>query len=210
MKIKLLVVDDHEVIRTGLKNLLAGSSIEIVAEAANGKEALAQAEKYRPDVILLDVRMPDEDGLVTLERLRTQVPDSRVVMLSAFDNPTYVARAVVWGASDYLLKGSSRENLIAAIEAAAAGASPSDFGEIRRMADTLQSRRKVDEADVPLTQREIQVLRHLALGLSNKEIARSLQISIETVKEHVQNILRKIAAKDRTQAAVWAVRKGLV
>jgi len=204
------VVDDHEVIRTGLKNLLAGSSIEIVAEAANGKEALAQAEKYRPDVILLDVRMPDEDGLVTLERLRTQVPDSRVVMLSAFDNPTYVARAVVWGASDYLLKGSSRENLIAAIEAAAAGASPSDFGEIRRMADTLQSRRKVDEADVPLTQREIQVLRHLALGLSNKEIARSLQISIETVKEHVQNILRKIAAKDRTQAAVWAVRKGLV
>jgi len=154
--------------------------------------------------------MPDEDGLVTLERLRTQVPDSRVVMLSAFDNPTYVARAVVWGASDYLLKGSSRENLIAAIEAAAAGASPSDFGEIRRMADTLQSRRKVDEADVPLTQREIQVLRHLALGLSNKEIARSLQISIETVKEHVQNILRKIAAKDRTQAAVWAVRKGLV
>jgi DNA-binding NarL/FixJ family response regulator len=210
MKIKLLVVDDHEVIRTGLKNLLAGSSIEIVAEAANGKEALAQAEKYRPDVILLDVRMPDEDGLVTLERLRTQVPDSRVVMLSAFDNPTYVARAVVWGASDYLLKGSSRENLIAAIEAAAAGASPSDFGEIRRMADTLQSRRKVDEADVPITQREIQVLRHLALGLSNKEIARSLQISIETVKEHVQNILRKIAAKDRTQAAVWAVRKGLV
>ena len=109
MSIRLLVCDDHEVIRTGLISLLAGSDIEIIAEAANGKEAVEQAEIHRPDVILLDIRMPDGDGLSTLEKLRTAVPDSRVVMLSTYDNPTYIARAVALGASDYVLKGSTRE-----------------------------------------------------------------------------------------------------
>jgi DNA-binding NarL/FixJ family response regulator len=210
MTIKLLIADDHELIRTGLASLLSGTDIEIVAEAANGKEAIKQAEQYKPDVILLDIRMPDGDGLGTLEKLRAKVPDSRVVMLSTYDNPTYIARAVALGAADYVLKGSKREDLITTLEAAAAGESPSKAGELRRVAGAMKIRQVIDDDDVPLTQRETQVLRHVALGLSNKEIGRSLEISVETVKEHVQNILRKIAVSDRTQAAVWAVRKGLV
>lgn len=210
MSISLLVCDDHEVIRTGLASLLAGTEIEIIAEAVNGKDAIAQAQKVKPDVILLDIRMPDGDGLSTLEQLRAKVPDSRVVMLSTYDNPTYIARSVALGAADYVLKGSSRDALIATITAAGRGESPSRSGELRRIAGAMKVRQVIDDDDVPLTQRETQVLRHVALGLSNKEIGRSLEISVETVKEHVQNILRKIAVSDRTQAAVWAVRKGLV
>jgi DNA-binding NarL/FixJ family response regulator len=210
MTIKLLIADDHELIRTGLASLLAGSNIEIVAQAANGKETLKLAEQHKPEVILLDIRMSDGDGLGTLEKLRAKVPDSKVVMLSTYDNPTYIARAVALGACDYVLKGSKREDLITTIEAAAAGESPSKVGELRRVASAMKIRQVIDDDEVPLTQRETQVLRHVALGLSNKEIGRSLEISVETVKEHVQNILRKIAVSDRTQAAVWAVRKGLV
>jgi DNA-binding NarL/FixJ family response regulator len=131
-------------------------------------------------------------------------------MLSTFDNPTYIARSVALGACDYVLKGSTREAMVATITAAGKGESPSRSGELRRIAAAMKVRQAIDDEDVPLTQRETQVLRHVALGLSNKEIGRSLEISVETVKEHVQNILRKIAVSDRTQAAVWAVRKGLV
>ena len=210
MSIRLLVCDDHQVIRTGLASLLAGTEIEIIGEAENGKEALKQAQKLKPDIVLLDIRMPDGDGLSTLEKLRAKVPESKVVMLSTYDNPTYIARAVALGACDYVLKGSSRDDIVTTIVAAAHGESPSHAGELKKIAGTMKVRQVVDDDDVPLTQRETQVLRHVALGLSNREIGRSLEISVETVKEHVQNILRKIAVSDRTQAAVWAVRKGLV
>ena len=113
MSIKLLVCDDHEVIRTGLASLLAGTELEIVGEAANGQEAVAQAQKTKPDVILLDIRMPDGDGLSILEKIRAKAPEAKVVMLSTYDNPTYIARAVALGASDYVLKGASREDLVA-------------------------------------------------------------------------------------------------
>jgi DNA-binding NarL/FixJ family response regulator len=210
MPIRLMICDDHEVIRTGLASLLAGTEIEIVAEAANGKDALKLAAKDKPDIILLDIRMPDGDGLATLEKLRQKVPECKVIMLSTYDNPTYVARAVALGASDYVLKGSSRDDIFATIKACAAGESPSRTGELKKIANTMKVKQAIDDDDVPLTQRETQVLRHVALGLSNKEIGKSLEISVETVKEHVQNILRKITVTDRTQAAVWAVRKGLV
>ena len=210
MSVRLLIADDHEVIRVGLASLLAGTDIEIIAQAASGKQCLKLAEKHKPDVVLLDVRMPDGDGLETLQKLRQKVPKSKVVMLSTFDNPTYIARAVALGASDYVLKGAPRKALIDAIMAAAAGGAPSRLGELRRMAETMNSREVVADDQVKLTGRETQVLRHLALGLSNKEIGRSLEISIDTVKEYVQNILRKLAVKGRREAAVWALRKGLV
>jgi DNA-binding NarL/FixJ family response regulator len=210
MSVKVLVADDHEVVRRGLASLFAGSDIKIVAEAKNGDEAVKLAKKHKPDVILLDIRMPDTDGLDALEKIRRDRPDQRVVMLSTYDNPTYVARAVALGACDYVLKGSSRNELVSAINAAATGQPPSRAGELRRVQSTMATREPSDDEDVPLTQRELQVLRHIALGLSNKEIGRSLGISVETVKEHVQNILRKIAVTDRTQAAVWAVRKNMV
>ncbi len=211
MTVKVLVADDHEVVRTGLVSMLAGSEVKIVAEAGTGAEAVKLAVKHKPDVVLLDIRMPDVDGLETLDKIHREVPKTRVVMLSTYDNPTYVARAVALGASDYVLKGSSRKELIATIVATAEGKSPSANGELRRVATAMSKNgNPAPSDDVPLTTRETQVLRHVALGLSNREIGHSLSISIETVKEHVQNILRKISLTDRTQAAVWAVRRGLV
>jgi len=210
MSVRLLIADDHEIIRTGLAALLAGSEIQVVGQAASGKETIKLAEQLRPDVVLLDIRMPDSDGLAALEKLRDKVPQTKVVMLSTYDNPTYIARSVALGASDYILKGATREAMIETIMAAATGQSPSRTGELRRVQGSMRMRQVLDDDEVPLTQRETQVLRHVALGLSNKEIGRSLEISVETVKEHVQNILRKIAVSDRTQAAVWAVRKALV
>jgi len=205
----ILVVDDEPGMCHILKRLMSDQGYT-VNTAGRGEEALKLIAQDNYDVILLDIRMPDGDGLATLEKLRAKVPDSRVVMLSTYDNPTYIARAVALGASDYVLKGSTREALIETITSAAQGESPSRSGELRRVAGAMKIRQVIDDDDVPLTQRETQVLRHVALGLSNKEIGRSLEISVETVKEHVQNILRKIAVSDRTQAAVWAVRKGLV
>ena len=211
MSVKLLVADDHEVVRVGLTRLLAGTDIEIVAEAENGPEALKMAVEHKPDVVLLDIRMPEGEGLEALDKIHREVPSTRVVMLSTYDNPTYVARAVALGASDYVLKGANRQQLISAITDAAAGRSPSSGGELQRVAGAMgKNHAAADDEETPLTNREAQVLRHVALGLSNKEIGRSLTISIETVKEHVQNLLRKIAVTDRTQAAVWAIRKGLV
>ena len=208
--VKIVIADDHEVVRKGLVSLFAGSNIKIVGEAGTGDEAIKLTRKHKPDVLLLDIRLSGKDGLAALDRIRTDQPDVRVVMFSSFDNPTYVARAVSAGAHDYVLKGSSRAELIASINGAAAGTLPKRAGEMRRIATTMANRVSTPNPDIPLTPRETQVLRHIALGLSNKEIAQSLTISVETVKEHVQNILRKIAVGDRTQAAVWAVRRNLV
>jgi DNA-binding NarL/FixJ family response regulator len=209
MSIKIIVADDHEVVRKGLASLLEGSDIEIVAEAQNGAEAVKLAVKHKPDVVLLDIRMTGTNGLDVIEEIRGKLPETRVVMLSTYDNPTYIARAVALGASDYVLKGTSRKELIAAIRAAAANEIPPHRSEVRRIAAAMAKRPVADE-DVPLTSRESQVLRHIAMGLSNREIALALEISVETVKEHVQNILRKLGVADRTQAAVWAVRRKLV
>jgi DNA-binding NarL/FixJ family response regulator len=209
MAVKVLIADDHEVVRRGLVSMLAGSEVKIVGEASNGDEAVKLVKKLKPDVVLLDVRMPGKDGLAALEAIRAAVPAVRCVMLSTFDNPSYVARAVAAGAHDYILKSSTRREVIDSIVGAAAGELPMRAGELRRVATTMANRVASADPDIPLTQRETQVLRHVALGLANKEIAQSLTISVETVKEHVQHILRKIAVSDRTQAAVWAVRRGL-
>jgi DNA-binding NarL/FixJ family response regulator len=210
MSISLVVADDHELVRTGLATLLKGSDIEIVSQATNGDEAVDQVMKHSPDVVLMDIRMVESDGLTALERIRKQSPRTPVIMLSTYDNPTYVARSVALGACDYVLKGSSRKELVSAIERAARGQSPDPDSILQRVKEAMERRHEPVKEDIPLTNREVQVLRHVALGLSNREIGRSLEISVETVKEHVQNILRKIKVSDRTQAAVWAVRKGLV
>lgn len=209
MAIRLMIADDHEVIRWGLRQLVAGTEIQVVGEAATGEQAVQLAVETQPDVILLDIRFPDFDGLEALAKMRERNVQSRVVILSTFQNSTYVARAVALGACDYVLKGCSREEILRAIEGAAAHQPPTLSGEMGMVAQAMQTRAPIEDDDISLTQREAQVLRHIALGLSNKEIALSLDISVETVKEHVQNILRKLGVSDRTQAAVWAVRKGL-
>lgn len=209
MAITVVVADDHEVVRSGIKSLLAGSGIDVVGEAAGGEEAVQKVLQLRPDVALLDVRMPDGDGLLALEQIRQRMPGAHVVMLSAYDNPTYVARSAALGAAEFLPKGATRQELVDAIGRAARGEEPGTTSVLRQMKRALRRRQEQEQTEIPLTNREVQVLRHLGLGLSNREIGLSLDISIETVKEHVQNILRKLDVHDRTQAAVWAIRRGL-
>lgn len=210
MGVKLLIADDHEVVRSGLVSLLSGTDVTIVGQASSGEDAIKLAMEKKPDVVLLDIRMSEIDGLTALEKIHTALPKTRIVMLSTYDNPTYIARAVALGASDYLLKGVSRAQLLNSILNKSADGNGVRSEPLKRVAGVMETRRTDVDDGVSLTQRESQVLRHMALGLSNKEIGRSLEISVETVKEHVQNILRKIHVTDRTQAAVWAVRRNLV
>ncbi|MGQ9574194.1 MAG: response regulator [Thermoguttaceae bacterium] len=210
MTIKVLIADDHDMVRSGLKALLAHTDVEVVAEVTTGEAAIKYAISHKPDVVLLDVRMPDSDGLTALGRIKLEKPDMPVLMLSTFDNPTYIARSVALGARGYILKSCTKEELLQAIRAAAAGQDAWTRDELRRVTGALATPRLAADVEVPLTQRESDVLKQLALGLTNKEIAQTLHISYETVKEHVQHILRKIGVSDRTQAAVWAVRKQLV
>ena len=210
MSKKLLVVDDHEIIRLGLRLMLQGIDVDIVGEATNANEAIEAVASLRPDIVLMDIRMEGGDGLNALGRMKLDHPNLPIVLYSAYDNPTYIARAVALGASGYVLKSASRERLHEALLTAVSGESAWTREELRRVTGALATPRLSQDIEVPLTQRESEVLRQMALGLTNKEIAKMLGISYETVKEHVQHILRKIGVSDRTQAAVWAVRKNLV
>ena len=210
MAIKLIVADDQEVVRRGLASLLGGEDIEIVAEAATGKDAIAKTKKHKPEVVLMDVLMPDIDGLDALERIRKNSPKTKVIMMSAHDNPSYVARAAALGAEDFLPKDVPAKAFAATIRRVVRGEVVPADSPLAKVKAKLQVRPDPKADEVPLTRREYQVLIHLAYGLSNREIGYSLNISIETVKEHVQNILRKFNVPDRTAAAVWAVKRGLV
>ncbi|MEM6469788.1 MAG: response regulator transcription factor [Planctomycetota bacterium] len=210
MSKKLLIVDDHLVIRMGLKAMLEGTDLEVATEATNAAEAIAAVENSVPDCVLLDIRMEGGDGLNTLGRLKLDYVDLPIVLYSAYDNPTYIARAVALGAAGFVLKSAPRERLVEALNMACNGESAWTREELRRVTGALATPRLSQDLDVPLTHRESEVLRQMAQGLTNKEIAKMLGISYETVKEHVQHILRKIGVTDRTQAAVWAVRRNLV
>ena len=209
MSIKLLVVDDQEVIQSGVAALVSDTDIEVVANAATGPAALELVAVHRPDVVLLDVRLPGEDGPTTWGRIKQQFPDQAVVMYSAFDNPTYVAKAAALQASGYLLKSCDRQTTIHAIEQAAAGESLWTREQMRRVTGALATPRLNADVEVALTEREAEVLRAVANGQTNVQVAESLGISYETVKEHVQHVLRKIGVETRTQAAIWAVRQNI-
>jgi DNA-binding NarL/FixJ family response regulator len=202
--VRVVVIDDHEVVRCGLRRVAEGASHHIVGEACTLEDGLQVCRTQKPDVVLLDIRVDRVDAMSSdaaggsfelIGQIRVVSPETRVVVLTSFDNPGYVARAMAAGAHDYVLKGESAAGIIEAIEDAAAGRPPVRATNLRRIVGTA---------------RESQVLRQIALGLSNREIAETLAISVETVKEHVQNLLRKLALNDRTQAAVWAVRQGVV
>ncbi|MFZ1932244.1 MAG: response regulator transcription factor [Thermoguttaceae bacterium] len=208
-KIRLLIADDHDVVRSGLKGMLAGTDIKVVGEVTSGCAAVEYVLKNEVDVVLLDVRMPDGDGLNTLGRIRLDKPSLPILMFSYVDNPPYVARAVALGANGYLLKDCTRDELVGAIKTAAAGENLWTRERLRRITGALATPRLQSDVEAPLTEREAQVLRHMAGGLTNKQIAKALGISYETVKEHVQHVIHKVGVSDRTQAAVWAVRKGL-
>lgn len=209
MAIKMLVVDDHPVVRIGLKQMTAGTDIHVVAEAESAAEAVGYIKKMQFDVVLLDVRMPDTDGLRCLADIRKLNPNLPVLMYSAYDSPTYVARAVALGASGYLSKSARRDALTSAIVEVAGGGTAWSREDLRRVSAPPSDADPELALDVPLTRRELEVLKQLAFGLTNKEIAETLGISYETVKEHVQHVLQKLGVSDRTQAAVWAVRQGI-
>jgi DNA-binding NarL/FixJ family response regulator len=206
----LLVAHPKDLIRAGLRSMLAGSQVKIVGEASDAPGALTLAKKHKPHVVLLDAAIPGGDAFELAGRLLETLPATKVVFVTEIDNPTYTARARAAGAANCLLMGFSQRELVAAIENAAAGRPAAGAGNFGRITASLAAREKGPALDAGLTPRESQVLAHVAYGLSNEEIARSLEISVETVKEHVQNLLRKLAVNDRTQAAVWAVQSGLV
>lgn len=211
MTTKLLIVDDHEAARLGLACILEPEGFEIAGSVATGDDAVEMLSSQPFDLVLMDVRLPHSDGLATLDRIRAK-SDVPVVLLSAYDNPTYVARAAAMGAQDYLVKNGAVGGLGDDLRHVLGGNGPSTGGRMAHIQREMRMEVDTDTLppELPLTSREAQVLRHIALGLSNKEIAKSLVISVETVKEHVQNVLRKIKATDRTDAAVKAIRLGLI
>jgi DNA-binding NarL/FixJ family response regulator len=212
---RIVVIDDHEVIRRGLREVFDQSPHQVVGETNTITEGLKLCQRLQPHVVLLDIRLEDstpgtaEAAFQFIGQLRLLSPETRIVVFSGYDNPNYVARAMAAGAHDYLLKGESTATIIEAIEAAAAGRPPQRTTNLRRVVGMMANRGPLTDHDSPLSPRESQVLRQIALGLSNKEIAETLSISVETVKEHVQNLLRKLAVNDRTQAAIWAIREGI-
>lgn len=212
MNLKVLIVDDHEAARVGLQELVTSLGFLVGAAVASGEEAISLLGERSFDVVLMDIRMPDNDGLTTLEIIKENDADLAVVMLSAYDNPTYVARAAALGADDYVLKNGSSKHLYESLQRAGAGKTPPPDSQLTKIRRSMRDHVDVAKLQqrIPLTSREAQVLRHVALGLSNKEIARSLSISVETVKEHVQNILRKMKANDRTDAAVRSIKLGIL
>jgi DNA-binding NarL/FixJ family response regulator len=209
-KTRLLVCDDQEVVRAGVKAMLDGTEIKVVGEATTGQGAVKQALEMEIDLILMDVRMPDGDGLTALGRIKLDKPDLAVVMFSAFDNPASVARAIALGAGGFLIKDCNRDDLVRTIRSVANGENVWSREKLRSVSGALRTPRLSTNLEVSLSEREGEVLRHMATGSTNKQIAQSMSISYETVKEHVQHVLRKIGLTDRTQAAVWAVRNNLL
>ncbi len=209
MPVKLLVADDQNIVRDGIKSMLADTDIKVISEATTGQEAVELTLKHKPDVAMFDIRMPDGDGLQALGRVKLDLPDQPVLIFSSYDNPTYVARAVALGANGFILKTATCDVLIDSIRRVAAGENIWTRQELRRLSGALSTPRHSVDIEAPLTDRELEVLTEICNGSTNKEIAKALGISIETVKEHVQNTLRKLHVADRTQAAVWAVRKGI-
>lgn len=210
MSIRVVVADDHEIIREGLIALLSGTDVEVIGLASDGESAVQMVMERSPDVLLLDVRMPGVDGLDALARIKGEQPDQIVLMMSSYDNPGYAARAVSLGASGYLLKDAPRDEFLSAVRRVAIGQDLWSREKLRRVSSSIATMGDGNQGDVTLTKRERDVLLLLANGQTNRQIAEQLSISAETVKEHVKHLLTKIGVADRTQAAVWAVRHGML
>jgi two-component system, NarL family, response regulator LiaR len=208
MAIRVLIADDHSVVRQGLRMFLGSDpELEIVGEARDGAEALSLAQELQPDVVLMDLLMPVMDGVSATAAIRRQVPDTEVVALTSVLEDGAVIDAVRAGAIGYLLKDTEAHELRRAIKAAAAGQVQLSRQASERL---LREVRAPEPSADPLTERETDVLRLLARGKSNKELSQVLNISEQTVKTHVSHILAKLGVPSRTQAALYAIRMGLV
>lgn len=215
-KVRVLLADDHAVWRGGVCSLLEDTEFEVIGEAATGREAVEAVRRLNaagtpPHIVLLDIRMAGGDGLDALQRLKAEFPSVAVVMLTTYDNPTYMARAVAGGAAGYLLKGLDRAEMLSALRAVAEGELLLSAPDLARsLRGISEAAAHADDLIQPLSERELEVLRLLATGISNRDIAPLLFISESTVKTHVEHIINKLGVSDRTQAAVWAARRGLL
>ncbi|TDB74221.1 response regulator transcription factor [Micromonospora sp. KC721] len=213
--VRVVIADDQALVRAGFRMILKGDGIDVVAEAANGVEAVDAVRRTRPDVVLMDVRMPELDGLEATRRILTGATDDpRVIMLTTFDLDQYVYAALTAGASGFLLKDVSPEHLVAAVRLVRTGDALLAPAITRRLVERF-ARRDTDTPAIPhdlsvLTAREVQVLRLLAEGLNNAELADRLTVSEATVKTHVAHILAKLGLRDRVQAIVVAFQTRLV
>jgi two-component system NarL family response regulator len=201
--IRILIADDHFLVRMGLVALISTQpDMIVVAEAATGREAIELFRQHKPDITLMDLRMPDVDGVEAIASIRSQFPDARFIVLSSYDGDEDIYRALEAGARAYLLKSMLRERLLEAIRAVHAG--------LKRIPEEVANRlaERMDREE--LTPRELEVLKLIVSGKSNKEIATELKITEGTVKIHINNILSKLGVSDRTQAATFALRRGIV
>jgi NarL family two-component system response regulator LiaR len=207
--IRVLIVDDHAVVREGLRTFLElQDGIEVAGEAVDGEDALHEAERLRPDVVLMDLVMPNLDGVDAMRRLRQRVPEARVIVLTSFLDDERLLPAVRAGAAGYLLKNVQPQELARAIRTAAAGQALLDPAVAARLVEALEEDGRDARAE-QLTPREREVLALIGRGFANKRIALELGIAEKTVKTHVGNVLSKLGVADRTQAALYAARLGL-
>jgi len=202
-KIRILVADDHYIVRMGLVALVnTEPDMEVVAEAADGAQAIEFFAKYRPDLALIDARMPVKTGFEATVEIRKRFPNASILMLTAFDGDADIRKALEAGVQGYVLKSSTGDKLIPALRAVAAG----ERWVPKEVADRLASRNSFEQ----LSARELQVLSELAKGLANKQIAESLNITEYTVKDHLKNILAKLRVTDRTEAVTTALQRGII
>ncbi|MFQ5858557.1 MAG: response regulator [Anaerolineae bacterium] len=214
---KVLLVDDHPLVRDGIASLLVARGLEVVGEAGDGVEALHKARQLHPDIILMDIRMPGLNGLEATRLIKTEMPEVKIVMLTVSDDDQDLFEAIKSGAEGYLLKSLEREQIFALLEGIDRGEAPIAPGMAAKILKEF-SQRAGDgperETTVPsreiLTKREREVLRLVVKGRSNKEIARTLTISENTVKFHLKNILAKLHARNRTEAVAYALQTGLL
>jgi DNA-binding NarL/FixJ family response regulator len=213
--IRVLVADDHPMARAGERAMLNTPGIEVVGEAATGREAIQMVEELAPDVVLMDVHMPDMDGLEATEQIKARRPVTAVIVVTGSEEHDHIRRAIEAGATGYLLKGAQREVLIQAVKLVQEGGSLIDASLLRALAEDANKvagesgKAQVGQLIGALSPRELEVLRYLAAGLTNKEIATEMHYSVGTVKNVVQRIIEKLGVSDRTQAAVYAVRAGI-
>jgi DNA-binding NarL/FixJ family response regulator len=212
-KIRVLIVDDHAVVRMGLRVFLdLQSDIEVVGEASDGSEGVAIARRLEPDVVLMDLLMPNMDGITAIGRIKAERPETEIVTMTSFIEEEKVTAALEAGASGYVLKDAEAEEVAAAVRSAFAGEVHLDPAVARLLAQRMRSKRSGQDDDLaePLTEREKDVIRLLGQGMSNKEIGTELFITERTARTYVSNILGKLGLASRTQAALYAVEHKLV
>jgi DNA-binding NarL/FixJ family response regulator len=207
----VVIADDHPMVREGLRSILNSADMQVVGEAMTGREAVQQVQQVAPDVVLMDVRMPDMDGLAATEMIHNERPETAILILTSYETTDYLKRAVLCGAAGYVLKGIDQAYLIDAIRIIKNGDSLIDRALLRTLlADVTPEEAEGHRSIDGLTEREKTVLQMLARGLSNKEIAQEMRYSVGTIKNHVQRVIDKLGVSDRTQAAILAVKAGLV